>query len=262
MCALALAALTGLLATASITQAGQETASRESANLVQAQDRTPDFLFGRPNAALGLRGQWLLARAESDIFAFVTEQLTLEKRDFDAPGVIFDVGVPLNSRLSALGGFEFGRARAMSEDRRFVELGDLPIQQETTLRQADIFGSLEVALLPRGREIGQYAWITAAATPYVGAGAGFLWYRFEQQGDFVDSLDPELPIFSAVLSSDGWTVSRHVFAGVDVRIARQLLISTEARYLWADTAMSEDFVGFEQIDLTGLRITAGIQFVF
>ena len=229
-----------------------------------AQGRTaaPDFLFGRPRMALGLRVLWMDPREDSDIFTFVTEQLTLEKSDFRALGLAVDLGFPVSSLADIVAGLEYNQANAASEDRAFVEADGSPIRQNTQLSQFNLTGSLEIALVPRGRAIGQYAWIAAPITPYVGAGGGVLWYRFEQMGDFVDALDPELPIFTAQLFSDGWTTNTHVFGGVDIKMTRRLLLSAEVRYLWADTAMGPDFVDFEPIDLSGLRVSGGIQLVF
>ena len=237
--------------------------SRSTTVLVeQLRPAAPDFLFGRPSVALGLRALWVSPRADSDIYSFVTEQLTLEKNDFRAPGFAFDLGFPVSSRVDALAGLEYSRARVPSEVSAFVEADGSPIRQHTRLTQINATGSLELALLPRGRAIGQFAWITAPVTPYVGAGGGLLWYRFEHTGDFVDSLDPELPIFSARLLSEGWTTNTHVFGGVDIKMTRRLLLSAEVRYLWAGATMSLDFVGFEPIDLSGLRVTGGIQLLF
>ena len=222
----------------------------------------PDFLFGKPRVALGLRGLWVNPRANSDIFSFVTEQLTLQKKDFRAQGFAFDLGLPVSSRLDGVAGLEYNRASTASEDRAFIEADGTPIRQNTQLTQFNVTGSLELALLPRGRAIGQYAWIAAPVTPYIGAGGGLTWYRFEQTGDFVDSLDPELGIFEAQLLSDGWTTNTHVFGGVDIKMTRRLLLSAEARYVWADATMGLDFVGFEPIDLSGLRIAGGIRLLF
>lgn len=231
----------------------------------QVRPAQPDFLFGKPRVAIGLRALWVNPRADSDIFSFVTEQLTLEKKDFRAAGLAFDLSLPVTSRVDALAGLEYNRAGASSEDRAFVEADGSPIRQDTHLTQFNVTGSLELAVLPRGRAIGQYAWITAPVTPYIGAGGGLLWYRFEQTGDFVDSLDPELPIFTAQLLSDGWTANTHVFGGVDIKMTRRLLLSAEARYVWADATIGledRDFVGFDSIDLSGLRIAGGIQLLF
>ena len=220
----------------------------------------PDFLFGRPGGSIGVRGQWHLQRADSEIFDFAAGLLTLEKNDFNAPGIGVDIGVPIASRLDALVGLEFTRATAASEVRDFVDTNDLPIEQTTSLTQFALSGGLELAMLPRGREIGQYAWISAPVVPYIGAGGGVLWHRFEQQGDFVDFVD--FSIFTEHLVSSGWTPSAHVFGGVDVKLTSRVYLSTEARYLWAQKAMSQDFIGFDDIDLTGLRVTGGVQFLF
>ncbi len=220
----------------------------------------PDFLFGRPGFSIGVRGAFVLARAESEIFEFTSDLLTLEKSDFNAPGIAIDLGLPINSRLDTLVGFEFSRASAASQYRDLIDSDGLEIEQTTALSQVNLSGSIELAVLPRGRAVGQYAWVPAAVTPYVGAGAGLVWYRFEQQGDFVDFVDQS--IFTALLRSSGWTPGAHVFSGLDIKVARQILLTAEARYQWASASMKDDFADFDSIDLTGLRITFGVQFIF
>lgn len=222
--------------------------------------QTPDFMFGRPGRSIGIRGQWLLARANSEIFTFTTSTLTLEKSDFNAPGIGVDVSFTLGSRLDALFGVDFVHASAFSKYRNFTDANGLPIAQQTTLRQLNLAGSFEFALGPRGRKIGEFAWIPSVVTPYIAAGGGLLWYQFEQEGDFVDFLD--LLIFSELLESGGWTPSAHVSGGADIKLTRRLFLTTEARYVWARTELKQDFLGFDRIDLSGLRITAGVQFLF
>src|SRR2546428_13986488 len=59
----------------------------------KAPDRPhPDFLFGRPRGWIGLSGSLVVPRAEGDLFAFVRNQLTVEKRDFTAPALTGEVG--------------------------------------------------------------------------------------------------------------------------------------------------------------------------
>ena len=242
---------------------GDADAASEAPRAAETSGETqprPDFLFGRPGHSLAIRGEWYQARAESDIYTFVSEQLTLDAGDFNAPGFALDVGFALGSRLDALVGFDYTRAFASSEYRDFIDSDDLPIEQDTTLRQVDLTGSVEFAITPRGRAIGQYTWIPSAVVPYVGGGGGFLWYKLEQVGDFVDIID--LSIFAARFESSGWTPSAHVFGGVDIKLAPQVFLTTQARYVWADAALKRDFSGFDPIDLTGLRIAAGVQFVF
>jgi len=220
----------------------------------------PDFLFERPSGSIGVRGGWLFEREGSDLFTFVQEQLTVEPNDFDAPTLALDVGVAVAPRTEAIFGVEFGGGTVRSEYRDLVDNNRLPITQATRLRQANLSASLKFALKPRGRAIGNLAWVPSAATPYVGGGAGALWYEFHQTGDFVDFLD--LSVFSDTFQSSGWAPSAHVFAGVDVKLARRWYLSGDGRYLWSQAELDPDFASFKPIDLTGLKLTAGINYLF
>jgi hypothetical protein len=144
----------------------------------------------------------MMEGSDSDLFTFVQKQLTVEPGDFDAPTLAFDLGVSAGSRTEAVFGVEFGGATIRSEYREFLDNDRLPITQVTRLRQANLSGSLKLALTPRGQQVGSVAWIPNAITPYVGAGAGALWYQFHQSGDFVDFLD--LSVFSETFQSSGW----------------------------------------------------------
>ena len=231
-----------------------------SAETEKTSTQSPDFLFGRPGATIGIRASWLQSRSDSEIFDFTTEFLTLTKNAFNGPGIIVDLGVPMNNRADVLFAFEYNHASALSEDRDFVEDNDQPIEQTTTFRQVNLTANVELALLPRGREIGRYAWIPSTVVPYVGGGAGLLWYQFGQEGDFVDY--DTLAIFTDRLTSSGWTPSAHLFGGVDVKLTQRLFLSGEARYVWAHTPLEGPFIDFDDIDLAGFRITGGVQFVF
>lgn len=233
------------------------------AGVAEAQtqpQRDPDFLFGRPLGSVGVRGGWLFERARSDLFTFVNEQLTVEPKYFDAPTFAVDLGVAVGPRIEAVFGAEFSGATIRSEYRDFVDNDRLPIEQETRLRQANLSGSLKFALTPRGQEVGSLAWVPSAITPYVGAGAGALWYEFDQTGDFVDFLDSS--VFSETFRSTGWAPSAHLLAGVDVKIARRLFLTGEGRYLWSHAELGPDYSSFEPIDLTGFKLTVGINYLF
>ena len=221
---------------------------------------TRDFLFGEPRGSVAVRGSWVFARAGSDLFDFVTDQLTLEPGDFNAPAIGAEVGVAIGPRLEALGGIEWSRSTTSSEYRRFVDNNNLPIAQETSLTNLHLSGSVRFALWPRGRTLSRLAWVPRGLAPYVGAGAGAVRYDFTQTGDFVDFVD--LSVFSDVFQSKGWAPSAHVFGGVDVQVFRLLFLQVEGRYLWASGELDRDFIDFDPIDLAGFRTTAGISLVF
>ena len=220
----------------------------------------PDFLFGRPDASIGLRGSWIIARGGSDWYDFVTRHLTLEDGDFNAPAIGVDVAVALTPRLDIVGAFDFGRSATDSEYRDFVDNLRQPIEQRTVIRELNLSAGVKVALVERGREVGQFAWVPRRIVPYVGAGGGMMWFEMSQSGDFVDFVDRS--IFTDRFQSRGWTPSAHVFGGVDVRVLRRLFLTLDARYLWASGDLGSDWIDFEPIDLTGLRLGAGFSIVF
>ncbi len=219
-----------------------------------------DFLFGRPHGSLGVHGSWLLPRAGGDLFDFVTDQLTVDRGDFRARGVGLRLGVIVTPRIEAVAGVEYHKSETPSEYRRLVDNNLQPINQETELSQVAVSGSLKVALTPRGRRISRLAWIPRGFTPYVGGGAGAVRYDFVQRGDFVDFVDSS--VFTDVFQSKGWAPSAHGFGGVDVQVYRLLFLNLEGRYTWAHGQLDPDFIGFDPIDLTGFRMSAGVQVLF
>lgn len=220
----------------------------------------PDFLFGKPKGSVGIRGGWTFARAGSDWYDFVTRNLTLENKDFNRPAIGADVGVALSSRLEAVFSVDFGRAASGSEYRDFVDNQRLPIQQQTELRQANIGGGLKYYLTPRGDEVSRLAWVPRTVAPYVGGGGGALWFKMVQTGDFVDFVDNS--VFGDAFRSSGTTPSAHVFGGVEIKAWRRVFLTLDARYLWAAGDLGPDWIDFDPIDLTGTRLSAGINVIF
>jgi hypothetical protein len=231
-----------------------------------ARTPPPDFLFGRPKAALSVRGGLTFARAGSDWYDFVTDQLTLQKRDFRSGAIAADVGAAITPRLEVVVGVDYGSTTHGSEFRHFVDNNRLPINQTTELRHSTLTVGARFAVMPRGRELSSLAWIPRRFVPYVGAGGGGLWYRIQQYGDFVDFQD--FSIYSDVLESSAWTLATYVNGGADVHLTRRLYITVDARYLWADAPLGDPQLrhnpwdGFEPLDLTGLRISTGLTVQF
>jgi hypothetical protein len=223
---------------------------------------TPDFLFGEPHGSIGIRGNWVFARAGSEIFDFVRTHLTIDQGAFNAPGIATDVAISVAPRVEVVGGFEFTQVSRPSEYRAFVDNNRRPIEQTTRLRTANVSGSVRLALVPRGTTVSRLAWIPNRVSPYVGAGGGMLWYQFMQSGDFIDVQSRSLSVFTDVIGSQGWTPSVHAFGGVDVRVHRRTFVTIEGRYLRAAADLQRRFEGFDPIDLAGLRVSAGINVLF
>jgi opacity protein-like surface antigen len=224
------------------------------------QTQQSDFLFGEPRGSLGARSGWLLAEESGDIYDFFREQLTIEEGDFDAFVFGVDGAFALASRVDLVGTFEISRETVRSEYREFVDLNDLPIIQDTRLTVVPVMANIKLYLLSRGREVSRYAFVPRKVRPYAGGGAGLVWYELEQAGDFVDFVD--LSIFTSAFHSSGWGFASQAFAGTEVSLTPRWFLSAEARYLWSEADLEGDFVGFEPIQLSGLRIGAGIHFGF
>jgi hypothetical protein len=219
-----------------------------------------DFLLKQPRGTLSIRGGLLVPREGSDLYTFVQDRLTIEKGDFLSPLFALELGYSPTARLDIVGGFDFAKQGLRSEYRDFVDNNLQPIEQETSLRQNSLTGTARFALLPRGRAVGTYAWIPTRVQPYVGAGGGVVFWEFKQVGDFIDVQDDS--VFTDSFVSSGTSLAGHVLGGVDIQIYKRLFLTAEARYVWAEGELSNEFVGFEPLDLSSFKLAAGINFVF
>lgn len=221
---------------------------------------TADFLFGRPKATLGLRAGWVVPRERSDLYDFVQDQLTIDRGAFRGPTFAADLGITVTDRLDMVAGFEFTRKAIPSEYRDFVDNNLLPIEQTSELRQNFLTASLRFALTPRGQRAGSFAWVPSRVFPYVGAGGGVVFWRFLQYGDFVDFQD--FGVFTDSFRAEGTSPIGHVFGGADVQLYKRLFFTMEGRYVWASGTLGDDFIGFDPLDLSGFRASAGVNVVF
>lgn len=222
--------------------------------------RRPDFLFDPPTGSAGFRLGGSFPRADSQIFDFVTEQLTLDRDDFRAMVFGVDLAFRLNDYLDVVAGFDYSRSTSSSEVRDFVDESNLPITQQTRFSRLPLTGTARFFPAGKGEQVGQYAWIPRRVAPYIGAGGGVTWYQFQQSGEFVDFRD--LTIFADRLTSDGWAPIVHVLGGLEINLNRRLFLGLEARYAWADAELGLDFSGFDPIDLSGFQTTGGLHIRF
>lgn len=227
-----------------------------SAVPASAQDSGKGFLFGEPTGTLTLRGGFAHANAGSDIFRFTTNQLTLDRGDFSGPAFGADLAFRIASRVDLVLGTAYAGMSKRSEFRKFVDQNDLPIEQTTSFRRVPVTASVKAYLTPRGRSIGQYAWIPARYALYVGAGGGAMWYSFRQRGYFVDPSSSN--VFSDTYESSKWTPMAHAMAGIDYSLSNHFGLTGEGRYSWAKADLSSDFAGFRPIDLSGVSATLGL----
>ena len=221
-----------------------------------ATAQSADFLFERPGVTLGLRVGYAVPRAGSEIFDFTSEQLTIDKSDFNGVAVAGELAIRTSDRIDVAVGLGVETSDTRSEFREFVDTDNLPIEQDTRFTRVPLTVGVKAYLTERGRRISDLAWIPRKWAPYVGGGLGYIWYRFEQTGDFVDV--DTLDIFFDEFDSSAGSPLAYATAGVDYAVGPKWFVTLEGRYSWASAEMGRDFVGFEDIDLTGLRAALGI----
>jgi len=250
------ASTAALLVTVALPAAAQS----QSQPPAPVQNGSPEFLFGAPRGSVGVRASFLVARESGDLFSFIREQLTVDKGDFNAAGATIEFGFYVTPRITMLTDIDITRSSVDSESRPYVGSDGLPIAQTSRLAQTNFAGGVKFALLPPGQRISRYAWIPRTIVPYVSAGAGLMYHRFSQDGEFVDFVD--LSIFRASLESSGWTPSAYVAGGADIRVYNRIYVSVEGKYLVAHDSLQEDFAGFDGIDLAGFRFGTGMHVAF
>jgi hypothetical protein len=226
-----------------------------AAPAVQAQD---GFLFRQPQGQLTVRAGPMVPRAQSDIFDFLTTELTLERGDFLAPAFSAELALLAHRHLDVAVGFGWATSSSSSEYADFLGDDGLPIQQTTWLRMTPVTLSLRVLPLARGRALSELAWLPARTTPYMGGGGGVTWYRLRQEGEFIQAVTNAIIVDEYVSSGQGLTA--HALAGVDHWITSRIGANIEGRYTWGSAGLEGSFRTYDSLDLTGFQVGLGISF--
>jgi hypothetical protein len=226
---------------------------------LHAQDSGNGYLFGDPAARLNFRVGYARASANSDLFQETTDLLSLSKSDFSGPTFGGELAFRLSPRVDLSFIADYEGVTLNSHYRHFVDNNGKEIEQTTTFQRVPMTANLRLYLTPRGRSIGRLAWIPAGVVPWLGAGAGGMWYRFRQEGDFVDFANNNNVVPLKVMSS-GVTFAAQGMGGVDITLTPHVALTGDARYIWAKAGPGADFQGFQKIDLSGVSMTLGLTF--
>ena len=230
---------------------------------VRAQGSGKGFLFSQPAGSFTLRAGYAVANAGSAVFSDAIDQLTLDKQDFSGLAWGGDIAYAAKPRLDLVFDGEVSSSKHTSEFRDFVDNNDQPIEQETKFKRVPLTVGLRYYLADRGRAVSQFAYIPSRYAPYIGVGAGAMYYTFRQSGDFVDFDTPNLAVFTAEIEDSGWTPMAHGMAGLDYSMGPWLALTLEGRYQWAKATLDPNvFEGYDKIDLTGFTGTVGFKVRF
>jgi hypothetical protein len=214
------------------------------------------FSFKPPAVTLDFTVGHIAQSTGSDVYSDLTTNLTLEKKDFAATSYAGSAAFRATPRTDFVISVAYARSYAPSESRDYEGTDDLPITQTTALVRVPVTAGLRYFPVSRGRSIGQYAFIPAAFTPFIGGGLGLMNYKLTQVGDFVDTED--LSIFTDELESSGRSVMAYGEAGAAYWFSPRVGVTADARYNWSRAPMRRDFERFDNIDLRGVQATAGL----
>jgi hypothetical protein len=233
-----------------------------SGRQASAQEMSGDgFLFGAPKLSVSLRMGYAAPSANSDLFSFVTRELSLQKGDFAGFTYGVDLAMPLRPRLELILSADLNESKKKSDYRQWQDAQGLPIEQTTSFARQSLAANIRYYLRPYGRSLSRLAWVPTSYAPWISAGIGRTHYRFHQVGDFVDFTNGN-SVFPDTYNSSEWGFTPQVAAGIDWNLNTRVAVTTQARYLWGKADLGSDFSGFNPIDLSGLGLTGGLTFRF
>lgn len=232
------------------------------AQIRRAPEQRPDFLFGHPHVTVGLRAGYAVPiEAPGDVFTQLPpDQQLMSSGSFNSAAVSGEFAVRVTERLDVVADLGYSGAKIRSEFKEWLDNNDNPIEQTVRFTRRTLTFGLKEYLWDRGRSVSRLAWIPRQWAPFVGAGAGWVWYDYKQDGDFVDF--QTLDVFPDRFRSTGRSATAHFFGGADWSLAPNFLLTVEGRYSLARSPMQQDFRNFNKIDLSGFQASAGISLRF
>ena len=218
---------------------------------------------GPPRGALQVRFGWFMPSGSSDFWDATEDVFTLDTSDLDGFVLGFSYVRSINNELEVGLNVDFYDERARSQYRDWVDENGFPIFHDTKLGL--IPWTVDVRFIPGGRyRLRPGGRFIRKPLFYIGGGVGFVWWEYEEVGDFLDfDFDPP-EIFGSRFSDDGVTFEAHALAGVEVPVGQSINLMFEGRYSVAEDDLRGDFAGLAEtdLDLGGLAIYAGFNFRF
>ncbi len=218
--------------------------------------RPPDFLFRNPLMSLSLRYGYAIPRASGEVFTATRQQFTLESSDFNAPVLYGQIGLRLTEHVDIAGDMAWTVSRANSNYRDWVDQDDNEIEQSSEFGRRSVTMGAKIYLLDRYKNFGRFVWLPKRLAPFIGVGVGWVTYRFEQEGDFIDF--ETLDVFSDRYRSSSTVATVNIYAGTDWSLSKRLFLTGECRYSSGSAELEDDFTGFGRIDLSGFMMNAGL----
>lgn len=195
------------------------------------------------------------ARVDDDVLVAdlsAADPLLFEIKDFNSVTFGGEWLYAVSPYLETGVGIGYYQRSVPSIYRDLENVNGAEIAQDLKLRMVPITAT--VRFLPLGR--------SAAVEPYIGAGVGFINWRYSESGEFVDSSDDS--IFRETYKADGTAVGPVILGGLRFPAGDAMTVGFEYRWQKAegDTKPAESQLLGSKIDLGGQSINFTMHFRF
>jgi len=204
---------------------------------------------------------YYIVSGDSDLWNYNSELYYFEKDDLNsflgAVGLNFHVTNHLTISFEA--GATYGHT--LTEYADWVDEDGFPIETDIELSVVPVEVSLKISPFGRGDYIGRFsAFEKNSFIPYFGGGVGAYFYSYRELGDYINFDAGEI-IYAEFMSFDVG-VGYFIVAGFEIPMSREMSFIAEFKQTWAKAKLSEDFQGFDDLDLGGKTISVGFTMGF
>lgn len=205
---------------------------------------------------LGLNAQSLTLKIglfhpamKSDLWDINMENLAFDKQDMVDKyyGMEYEHFLGNNLSFSVEGGYYEKEHYSMYRDFEYDD--GSPIYQNVALKITSM--EVDFKFYPVSHRQKFY--------PFIGAGVGMYYWKYEQWGDFID-FEYDTVLEDEYLETSTYTPGFNAKAGFVFRFKRKFGVSFEARYTHLQGNLSSFFEGFEKLDLGGFTFNFGVNF--
>lgn len=209
--------------------------------------------------SISFRAGYFMPTGNSDIWDENTADLTYAVSDFNNYLLGFEFNYFASHYLTVGLSVDFYRKSIGSEYVDYVDNLGNPIMQDITLEVVPITGTVKFTPLGNGSP-GYRGQRGSRFVPWVGGGLGVYAFRYEEFGEFIDFTD--MSIYDGDFITESAALGFHVAGGVVFPMGLDWDAFFELRYAIAEGELSEDFLGFDPIDIGGVSVIFGASYRF
>jgi outer membrane protein W len=183
---------------------------------------------------------------ESDLWQINMENLAFDKADMQGKyyALEYEYFVARNLSVSIEGGYYQQDHFTFYRDYEYDDGSEIP--QNIALEIAGL--ELGFKFYPMGHRQRFF--------PYLGAGGGLYYWKYEQWGDIID-FENDVVYQDEYAETSTYTPGFNAKAGFVFRPSRSMGIAFEGRYQFLKGELSSFFEGFEKLDMSGFGFTIG-----